>query len=312
LDPKCHADVQQTRERSAWGPYLILGSAQLAVGAAAIFARFALAAAGALAVAAGRLTIAAALLWAIALWSRGSLGERKSATRVQRRWGLPLAGIALAIHFGTWIWSLQYTSVAISTLLVATTPVWTALYDAVFARRALGIAAWGAMAAGAGGLILVVGSSRTAPPVPGHELLGAGLALCGAIAIGGYFIIVRGVRHDYGTRYIVTATYSWAAAVLLLAAIAARQPPPPAADTAAWGGIAAMALISQLWGHTAMNAALRWFSPNAVAMSTLVEPIVAALLAFAIFGEALGPSTVAGAALILTSIAVFLRVAPPA
>lgn len=283
-------------------PYAVLGGAQIAVGAAAIFARFALSGAAPLAVAASRLCIASALLLAVAAVA----GAGPSPSRVERRI-FAVAGIVLGIHFATWIWSLEYTSVAVSTLLVATTPIWTALYDSLTGRRRLSALGWLAFAPATAGLVLIVDFSRTPAPIRGHELAGDLLALAGAAAIGAYFILVREVRSGYGTRAIVTRTYSWAALALLLAAAAAAQPPAPFADGVAWGGIVAMALISQLLGHTAMNASLRWFSPSAVAFTTLIEPIVAAVLAWIVFGERLGATTFAGGALVLAAIALFVR-----
>ena len=281
--------------------YAVLATAQVAVGAAAIFARFALTGAEPLAVSAARLVIAAVVLLAIAI-------VRGDRTRVasQERWIFVTAGVALAMHFAGWIWSLEYTSVAISTLLVSTTPIWTALYDAGVERKFLSARSWAAFAAGAVGLVLVVGAGSTKPPVPGHAVLGGVLALVGALAIGAYFILIRKVRARYDTRTIVTRTYAWAAVVLVLAAAVAHQTPPALSDGKAWGGILAMALISQLMGHTALNAALRWFSPSAVAFSSLLEPVVAAVLAFFIFGEGLAPAALAGGLLLLGAIGVFL------
>ncbi|MBV8434754.1 MAG: DMT family transporter, partial [Candidatus Eremiobacteraeota bacterium] len=151
---------------------------------------------------------------------------------------------------------------------------------------------------------------RTAPPIGGHEALGALLAIAGSVAIGAYFILVREVRAQLDTRTIVTHTYAWAAAVLVVAAAIAHQPPPPLTASAAWSGIVAMALISQLLGHTAMNAALRWFTPSAVSFSTLLEPVVAAVLALLFFGEGIAPAAVAGAVLLLVSIGIVLREEP--
>jgi drug/metabolite transporter (DMT)-like permease len=311
--------------------YGVLGGAQIAIGAAAIFARFALSGAEPLAVAASRLVIAAGVLLFIAAFApRQARGrsiphdDTRSIPHDDTR-SIPhddtrsishhnkaiavfiAAGVALAVHFATWIWSLEYTSVAISTLLVSTTPIWTALYDWAVRKQYLSTLAWSALAIGIAGLILVVGFTATRPPVPAHEALGGVLALIGAIAIGAYFMLIREVREAYGTRTIVTRTYTWAAIVLVIAAAAARQPPPPLAATQAWGGILAMAVISQLAGHTAMNAALRWFTASAVALTTLLEPLIAGVLAFFIFAERLTPAALAGGALILAAIAVFLR-----
>lgn len=283
-------------------PYLILGVAQLAVGAAAIFARFALTGAGPLAVAAGRLGVAAILLVIVA-------GVRRSNQRLTRRQSglLAWAGLALAAHFATWIGSLEYTTVAISTLVVTTTPIFTALYDAVARKRRLSRASLMAFAAGGLGLVMVLAFDRTVAPAPGREVLGVGLALCGSLAIATYLILVREVCAEVGTRAIVTRTYGWAAIALVFAAFVAHQPLPAFGAHAAWAGILAMALISQLLGHTALNAALNWFSPSAISFTTLLEPVIAAVLAFAIFHESMAWLAVLGAVLVLGSIGVFLR-----
>ena len=284
-------------------PYLVLAGAQFAVGAAAIFARYALTGGGPIAVAAARLTIAALVLLGI-----GAI--RRSHTKPQprrERWIFIAAGVALAIHFAAWIWSLEYTTVAISTLLVTSTPVWTALYDAVVRGRRLSRPATIAFATGAVGLVMVVGFDRTAPPHPGHELFGAALALLGSFAIAAYLLLVREVRDRFSTQSIVTRTYGWSALALMAAAAIAHQPPPALHASAAWGGIIAMAFISQLLGHTALNASLKWFTPSAISFATLLEPVFAAVLALAIFGEAVTPLAVAGGIILLGSIAVVLR-----
>ena len=283
-------------------PYLLLGGAQLAVGAAAIFARFALGGAQPIAVAAGRLTIAA-----LVLLLASAVRPTRAKLAPRARTILFFAGAAMAIHFATWIGSLDFTNIAVSTLLVTTTPIWTAAYDAIVLRRGLSRPALYAFIAGGVGLVMVVGFDRTPPPFRGHDLLGAGLALAGAVAIGAYFTLVREVRSELSTRTIVTHTYGWASLGLLVAAAAARQPLPAPSAAGAWGGILAMALISQLLGHTALNAALRWFSPSAVAFATLLEPAIAAALALAIFHEAVPPLAIAGGIILLGSIAVVLR-----
>ncbi len=284
-------------------PYLLLASAQVAIGAAAIFARYALVSANPLAVAAARMAIAAMLLFALSTLRR-RVG--RPPTRRERAI-LSAAGIALAAHFATWIYSLEYATVAISTLLVATTPIWTALYDALFLQRRLSRITMLAFAAGIAGSILAVAFNRTQPPHPGHEILGVALALAGSVAIGAYLILVREIRSTFDTRTIVTHTYGWAALALVVAAAASREPPPPLDASAAWGGIIAMALISQLLGHTALNASLRWFSPSSVSFAALLEPVCAAALAFAIFGESVSRLALAGGVVLLCAVAVVLH-----
>ena len=282
----------------------MLAAAQVAIGAAAIFARYALGGAGPLAVSALRLGIATIALLSLAR------GIRRLPLR--REVALALAGCALASHFAAWIASLDYTTVATSTLLVTTTPLWTETFDAVRERRAPSRIFSIALALGFVGVCLVVTQHGGKPPVAGHELFGDALALAGGIAIGAYLLIVRdaaisaqGVRLP--TRQLVVRTYGWAAALLIVASLFARQCPPPLHDATAWFGIVAMALVSQLLGHTALNASLATFTPSVVALSTLCEPIVAALFAALFFHEGVGLPTFAGGALVLAAVAIVLR-----
>ncbi|MEO9096989.1 MAG: DMT family transporter [Candidatus Baltobacteraceae bacterium] len=283
-----------------------LAVALLAVSASAIFARYALHGAGPLAVSALRLTIASLPLLVIAFVRYpGRLPLRTEA-------GLALAGLALAVHFATWIASLLYTSVALATLLVCTTPLWTIAFDAFVLRKAIERRAWLALALAAFGLAVVVMSRNAPAPVRGHALLGVLLALSGALAIGAYMLIVRalathpakGVR--LATTQTVARTFGWAAIVLLLAMAFARQP-APGNDPLAWGGIVAMALVSQLLGHTLLNAALRRFSPTQLSTTILLEPVIAGLLAAVAFHEHVGVAALAGGACILVALFLMIR-----
>jgi len=289
-------------------PYLRLLGAQIAIGAAAIFARFALLGAGPLAVSALRLGIAAAIALLLAVPLRRISNHRELA--------FAAAGAALALHFATWLASLQYTSVAISTLLVTTTPLWTRTYEALRERRAPERSFISALLLALAGITLIVFVRGAAPaPITGHALLGDGLALAGSVAIGAYLVIVReaGVRHadPLPTRQIVARTYGWSAAALAIAALFAREPAPAIDNVAAWWGILAMALVSQLLGHTALNAALRDFSPSTIALTTLLEPAIAAALAGIVFHETLSAQTFAGGALVIAAVAVSLVSQPP-
>jgi drug/metabolite transporter (DMT)-like permease len=104
-------------------------------------------------------------------------------------------------------------------------------------------------------------------------------------------------------------TYTFAALFLGVAVAVSGERLPPVGDTNAWGGIVAMALISQLFGHTALNAAVRVLSATFVSTVTLLEPVIAGVLAAWIFGERLGPTTALGALVILAAIGIAMRAA---
>jgi drug/metabolite transporter (DMT)-like permease len=277
---------------------LLLGGAQLAIGAAAIFARFALTAAGPLSVAALRLGIGAAPVVALAL-ARGRYRLIDAAT--ERR--LALAGAVLALHFATWIASLRFASVAVATLVVCTTPVFTEAWEIARSGRVRARPLASVLLAGAGVALVVGAPSRTETPA------GIALAATGALAMAVYLLLVRTSDARYTTLAVVGRTFPLACLLLALAAALAGDVVPPLDAHAAWGGILAMALGSQLFGHTALNAAVRRLSPTFVATTTLLEPAIAALLAALIFGERLSGGTLVGALAILAGIALAIPTA---
>jgi drug/metabolite transporter (DMT)-like permease len=276
--------------------FALLALAQLAIGAAAIFARFALAGGGPIAVSALRLLIAA-LPVVLAAAFRGAYHRYDRATEGR----LVAAGLALAVHFACWIASLRFASVAVSTLLVCTTPVWTEIFAIVRLRR-VRLPAAVSIGLALAGVAMVVGA-----PAHRETPLGIGLALAGAVAIAVYLILVRASDARYGTLAVVARTYPVAALVLLAGTLVLRDPIPAPGNAGAWAGIVAMALVSQLFGHTALNAAVRRLSATFVATATLIEPVIAGLLAALIFGERLAPGTLAGAVVVLAGVAVAAR-----
>ena len=192
---------------------------------------------------------------------------------------LAIAGVALAVHFAGWIASLEFTSIAIATLLVCTSPIFTGIYEAIVRAAHQVFPSFSrSRAAEPDSFSLCV--PHTAPaPIAGHVMLGAFLATLGAVAMSVYLTLVRSVRSDLDTLAIIARTYAWAAIVLAVLALVIHENPPPLANRSAWLGIIAMALISQLLGHTAMNVSLRWFTPTTVGFATLLEPVIAAVLA---------------------------------
>ncbi len=275
---------------------LLLGAAQLAIGAAAIFARFALTATGPLTASALRVGIAAVPIAVVAL-ARNAYARYDRATEVR----LFAASFALALHFALWFTSLQHATVAVSTLLVCTTPIFAETWTVLRTRRWRPLAAAGIVAAIIG-VAIIAGL-----PSPRDTPLGIGLALGGAAAFAAYLLLVRASDARYTTLAVVARTYPLTALLLASAALIAHDAPPPLAAHAAWAGILAMALGSQLFGHVALNAAVRSVSATLVGMTILLEPVIAAVAAAFVFGEHLTPATGVGALVILAGIALAVR-----
>ncbi len=111
-------------KRPPISPQAVLFVGILAASTASILIRFAQDEAPSIVIATYRLVFAAVILAPFALITR-----KKELLGLERRtvlFGL-LSGTFLALHFATWITSLEYTSVTSSVVLVSTTPLWVAI-----------------------------------------------------------------------------------------------------------------------------------------------------------------------------------------
>ena len=203
----------------AYAPRLALVLGIAAVSSGSIFARFAQADAPSLVVAAFRLSLAVLLLLPLA-WLRYRRELRELNAR-DWRW-LLAAGFFLAVHFATWITSLEYTSVASSVALVSTSPLWVALFSWIVLREPVKPSlVIGLALALCGSVVISFAEARAA--ISTRPLLGNALALAGAMAVSGYWLIGRRMRRGLALVPYVTVVYG-SAALLLLAAAAIAAP----------------------------------------------------------------------------------------
>ena len=285
--------MQSSGTRPRFNPAFVLFVGVLAVSSGAIFVR--LSDAPALVTAAWRLTFATLLLLPYALWK--ARGELRQLSR--RELGLgALAGLFLALHFATWISSLDFTSVANSTVLVNTTPVWVALMTPWLTRDSVSRRAWlGIAASVAGGIVIGLGDFAGGS----RAMLGDGLALAGSLALAFYMLCGRNLRAKLSLPAYLTVCYS-SATVLLWACVLVAGLPATGFNAKTWGALFGMALVSQHLGHSSYNWAMKYFSAGFIAVCLLGEPVLSSLLAWWLFGEALTWGKAAGGALILLGI----------
>ena len=286
-------------------PYLGVGLGVVTVSTAAILIRLAQVEAHSLVIAAWRLTLATLVLTPIVLITRRS--ELRALTR--REWvSMLISGLLLALHFATWITSLALTSVAASVVLVTTSPVFAGVASHLLLRERLsrGMAV-ALVVVIAGGILIGLGDLGEGT----HRLLGDALALVGAMAGAGYFLIGRRLRARISLLAYVFPVYGTAAVVLMAVMLASGLPRLPQRPQT-WASLLLMALGPQILGHSSLNWALRYLSATYVTIATLGEPIGSTLLAWWLLGEKPSLWAVAGGTLILVGIAVASHAEGPA
>jgi len=290
-------------------PFAIL-IAILAVSTASIFIRFAQNdGVPSLVIAALRLTFATAILTPVALTQHRE--EIKRFTRTEILLGAA-SGIFLAVHFATWITSLEYTSVASSVVFVATGPLWVALFSPMLLKEHLArMAVIGLALSIVGGAIIGLSDACTwsgglsCPDLQnimqGRAIWGNFLALAGAWAVTGYLIIGRKLRAGMSLVPYIFLVYGMSAIALIIIMFAAGNT-PFGYEPKTYGWILLLAILPQLVGHSTYNWALKYLPAALVAVTTLGEPIGSAILAFFLLSETPAITTVIGGIFILTGI----------
>ena len=274
-------------------PWVVLSLGICAVSSGAIFAK--MADAPGLVTAAWRVGLAAVILLPLVIWK----GRKEIAALTRTQIGLSiLSGFFLAIHFATWITSLQYTSVANSVVLVNTNPLWVALLMPWLVKESVSPRAWLGIGLSVGGA-LVIGLSDIG--TDSKALLGDGLALLGGLSLSFYLLFGRKLRPSLSLIPYVGLCYGSAAIFLWIAVLISGLPCTSFSSTT-WGAFFGLALVSQILGHSSYNWALRHFTASFIAMALLAEPVLCSLAAWIFFGEALTWRQVLGDGLILAGI----------
>lgn len=278
---------------------MLLGVAVLAVSTSAPLVRGA--SAPSLAVAMWRTALALPVLGVALALSPRSRRQLRALGRTERRRSAA-AGLLLALHFATWLPSLSFTSVASSTALVATQPVWAAVL-----ARARGEdvprRAWTGIGLALAGVAVLSGVDLSIAP---RAMFGDVLAVIGGVLAAAYVTVGSDVRRTVTTSVYALVCYGVAAAVLVVVCLVGRQ--PLAGYTAAtWWALAGLVVGPQLLGHTVLNRVLRTTSATMVSVAILFEVVGAALLAWLLFDEVPPPSAAPAGVLIALGLVLVVR-----
>jgi drug/metabolite transporter (DMT)-like permease len=215
------------------------------------------------------------------------------------------AGIFLALHFWSWIASVDLTSVSSSVVLVATQSVFVALLSGAFLGERATRRQWIGIVVAVGGAAVIAWGDFG---LGGRALLGDGLALAGAVFVSIYYVIGRRLRQQLDLWWYIFIIYGIAALTLVTAIVLAPGVPLTGFPARDWLVFAALAAGPMMLGHTAVNYALRYVRAYVANLALLGEPIGATLIAWLLpaIAEVPGPQTLVGGLLILTGISVTL------
>lgn len=242
-----------------------------------------------------RIGLATIILLPVFLYRKSKNGVKLPKTV----WLLPiLGGIFTAFDHGVWNSSLRYTSAANATLLGNTAPLWVALFSWLIFRQKLRSLFWLGLALALGGAVIVLGSDFIRHPAIG---LGDLLAMAAGVFYAGYFIVTERGRQKLDTLSYVWLVDLFATFILLMFTLGAKMP-LSGYPTQSYLAFLGAAVISQVGGYLAIAYALGHLPASVVSPTLIGQPVVTALLAIPLLGEALRTEQWLGGLVVLMGI----------
>ncbi|MGE8000006.1 DMT family transporter [Lysinibacillus sp. NPDC093190] len=213
-----------------------------------------------------------------------------------------VAGIFLAFHFILWFESLNYTSVASSTVLVTLQPLFAFIGTYFFFKENITLKTIFA------GVIAIVGSiliSWGDFKLSGTAFYGDMLALVACALVTAYFLFGQDVRKRLSLVTYTMIVYAVSTITLLIYVLIKGESFGPY-STMDWIWFILLAIVPNLFGHTLFNWSIKYVSTNVVSIAILFEPIGAAILALLIFKEYLIATQIIGGFIVIVGILLFV------
>ncbi|DAC16456.1 MAG: hypothetical protein CMB51_02115 [Euryarchaeota archaeon] len=230
-----------------------------------------------------RLQITALLLMPMAIWQWSKSSEEvkekcKSWSSVKL---LLLSGMALAVHFGAWVWSLDLTSLTHSLLFVTAHPLVIVFGLMLFVRKPNKLESSGAIIGFIGACVTLLDVSSDGSV----SILGDMLAFAGAIAVVGYIVVGRILRPWMPLFLYATPVTAIAAILLIPMSIIFGESTQPfgwiQSDLFFW--FLLLAIFAGIFGHTGLNACLRYLTPLTISVAVTFEPLLGSLIGWVFF-----------------------------
>ena len=236
-------------------------------------------------------------------------GRREIGRMPARSRGLAVAAGALfGMNITLMATSLTHISIMINQALIATIPIWVAVFEVTLLKGKLSRAIWSGIMVALGGGLVVAFASAGAPAISedGNPGLGVLLAAISACSAALYITIGRKVRSTTSFIPYIWLVYTAGAAVTLLI-IALTRVSLVGYDIRGYLWVLLLAILAQIIGHGVLNFVLKYLSPTVITVTAQVMPVLAAFWAFVIFSEIPTSWQILGSALLLLGVAIVLR-----
>jgi DME family drug/metabolite transporter len=232
------------------------------------------------------------------------LGRKMFAIQRRDRFILLLSGTLLAISHASYFIAIRYAGVTIATLItLCIAPIIVSSLGVVFKLEKMSQRFLMAFGMALLGTILLVGFDNAGA---GDNLLwGTVFSLLAAATYASVIVAGRFLAADYHPLQVTSLSFTIATILLFLVNLVNGF--EPVQNSESWLWILYLGLVPSAFAYWIFQMGLRSVSASAASIIGMLDPLVAALLAWGFFGETLAPSSIFGAILLILSIFLLSR-----
>ena len=201
-----------------------------------------------------------------------------------------LGGIFLGIHFQFFFESIKLTTIANATFLGTLAPLFTLFLEKFWLKRRIQKNMIFALVIIFTGSIIIISDQFDASS---NYTVGNLYALICSFWIALAFMISENVRQEAGTVAFSRTLFASAAITLMMISFYTGES-LIGYSKMDYFGLFLLGLIPTVFGHSTFYFALRYLQPTIVASFPLGEPIIASVVAYFLFSEAVGFSVILG------------------
>ena len=244
-----------------------------------------------------RMSFGALILWGVGMVKKQVPLRNENLNRTL------IAGVFLGFHFALFFGAIKLTTIANATFLGTLAPIFTFFIEKYCLKRiqspgmvlGLSIAILGAF---------IIAANQF--DFSSDYTLGNLLAVSCSLFLGMAFIISENVRMSVGTISYSRTLFSTAAVTLFIIAFIMGTA-LSGFSSYEFGGLLLLGIIPTILGHGSMYYAIRYVSPTVVASTPMGEPVLASIMAWFLFQEAVGFATLIGSSITLIGLILLVQ-----
>ena len=220
-----------------------------------------------------------------------------------KQWGMGvLSGFLLSVHYVLWFESLNYTSVASSTVIVCLQPLFALIGGYfIFKEKYSKLALMGCVIAILGSVVIGWGDLQ----ISNEALLGDIMALVAAAIIAGYFMVGQHIRTTLSAIPYSVISFGSGSVFLAIYSLM-RNENFIDYPLKTWGAFLGLAFMATILGQFIFTWLLKWLSASIISMSILGEAVGTCILSYFILSEKISLQQGTGIVIILVGLGIFL------